>query len=236
MPTDHIATIAELWRYPVKGMRGERLAALDLDAHGIAGDRRFGFRSSGAPRGKPLLTGAERAAMLLYTASGAGAETRVTGPDGETFRLDDRLLIDRLQDSLPGSHTLSLVRSETPLTDVRPVAMVGAGTLAQLAREFGAAVDPRRFRANILLDLPSAFAEDGLAGRRVAIGPDALLRVTERVPRCRIVTLDPETAAANPGLMKHLDRYHEGRIGMYATVLRTGRLRVGDAVRPVEAH
>ncbi len=151
MLTDDIVTIAELWRYPVKGMRGERLAALDLDAHGIAGDRRFGFRSSGAPRGKPLLTGAERAAMLLYTASGAGAETRVTGPDGETFRLDDPLLIDRLQDSLPGGHTLSLVRSETPLTDVRPVAMVGAGTLAQLAREFGAAVDPRRFRANILL-------------------------------------------------------------------------------------
>ena len=44
-----VGEMAELWRYPVKGMRGESLQTLYLDAHGVAGDRRFAIESSGAP-------------------------------------------------------------------------------------------------------------------------------------------------------------------------------------------
>lgn len=225
------ARIAELWRYPVKGMRGEPLPQIEVDAHGIAGDRHFAIRSSGAPRGKPLLTGAERAAMLLYKASGADEDVIVTLPDGGCMRLDDPALLRKMEALLPGGHALSLLTSSTPLTDVRPVALLGTGTVAQLERELGRPVDARRFRANILLDLREGFAEDSLAGQDIRLGTDVILHVTERDPRCRIVTLDPMTAAADPALMKHLDRRHEGRAGVYATVVQTGWLRVGDAVQ-----
>ncbi|SEB73279.1 hypothetical protein SAMN05443244_1690 [Terriglobus roseus] len=229
-----IATIAELWRYPVKGMRGERLSSLQLDEHGIAGDRRWAVRSSGAPRGKPMLSGAERAAMLLFSASGDGDSTAVTTPDGARFSIHDPALLAAIAHHLPGEHSLQLVRSQTPMTDVRPIAMLGYATVRQLGQELGRPVDARRFRANLLLDFPPAnegFAEDGLVGRSIRLGADAILHITERDPRCRIVTLDPETAAADPALMKHLDRHHEGRVGVYATVETMACLRVGDPVR-----
>jgi uncharacterized protein len=33
--------IAELWRYPVKSMRGEQVEALTIDSRGVKGDRLF---------------------------------------------------------------------------------------------------------------------------------------------------------------------------------------------------
>jgi uncharacterized protein YcbX len=230
---ESIATIAELWRYPVKGMRGERINALQLDEHGIAGDRRWAVRSTGAPRGKPMLSGAERAAMLLFSASGEGGSTIVTAPDGAQFLVNDSALLIHMARHMPGGQALEMVHSTRPMTDVRPAAVLGIGTVQRLEQELGQPVDARRFRANILLEFPSGsegFAEDALVGRSIRLGTDAILHVTERDPRCRIVTLDPETATANPLLMKHLDRRHEGRVGVYATVETTGRLHVGDSV------
>ena len=212
-------------------MRGESVLALDLDANGIADDRRFAVSSSGAPPGKPLLTGAERAAMLLYRASGQGDETKVTTPEGELFGIHDPRLLARLRATMPGAHTLSIIKSQKPLTDVRPIALLGTGTIAKLAQELGTPVDARLFRANIILQIKDGVTEDDLVGRHLHLGPEAVLYMTERIPRCRIVTLDPETATANPALMKHLDRRHKGRIGVYARVVTTGRLRIGDAVR-----
>jgi hypothetical protein len=227
------AIIAELWRYPAKGMRGERVDALRLDEHGIAGDRRWAIRSTGAPHGKPMLSGAERAAMLLFSASIIGGRTEVAAPDGERFDITNPALLRHMERHLPGHHTLALVQSTTPMTDVRPIAVLGSATVRQLSEELGTAVDPRRFRANILLNLSpedAGFAEDALVGCTVRLGKEAMLRITERDPRCRIVTLDPATAVADPSFMKHLDRRHEGRVGVYATVERTGELHVGDAV------
>ena len=34
-----IGTIASIWRYPVKGMAGERLQSCELDSEGLKGDR-----------------------------------------------------------------------------------------------------------------------------------------------------------------------------------------------------
>jgi uncharacterized protein YcbX len=228
-----IATIAELWRYPVKGMHGERLEALHLDKYGVAGDRAWAVSSSGAPSGKPMLSGAERAAMLLFSAEGEGNSTKVTAPDGTRFSAADPCLLASMERHLPGKHALQMLHSERPMTDVRPISVLGSGTIRQMEQELGRVVDARRFRANILLDFsPSqqGFTEDALVGRSIRLGEDAVLFITERDPRCRIVTLDPQTAAADPLLMKHLDRQHQGRVGVYATVERTGWLRVGDPV------
>ncbi len=224
-----VGEMAELWRYPVKGMRGESLRTLHLDAHGVAGDRRFAIESSGAPRGKPLLSGAERAAMLLYQARLQGDSTCITTPRGAEYAADDPALLADMRAHLPGGHELSWVRSTTPQTDVRPIAVLGTGTAAQLAQELGRTIDVRRFRANLLLHLSAGFLEDALVGRELHIG-EAVLRCTERTPRCRVVTLDPVTAVPDPALMKHLDRVHGGRVGIYAVVVRPGQLCIGDPV------
>lgn len=113
--------------------------------------------------------------------------------------------------------------------------------MARLDAERKVLTDARRFRANIVLrfcdgaapaetaGLPP-FPEDAFVGHTLQLGRHARLRVTERDPRCRVVTLDPETAEPDPALMKHLDRFHGGRLGVYAVTVAPGPLRVGDAV------
>lgn len=228
-----VARIAELWRYPVKSMRGEQVDALDLLPDGIAHDRRYAVESSGAPLGKPLLTGRERATMLLQRAMVVDDQVLVELATGTRYDIGDPALLPAFEALLGHGHALSIVRSEAPLTDCRPIALLSSDTVAQLSAELQRPVDARRFRANIVLSfnhVERGFAEDALVGQTLRLGQTAMLRVTERDPRCRIVTLDPATAEADPTLMKHLDRRHDGRLGIYGTTVAPGPLRVGDPV------
>ena len=239
-----LAHVAELWRFPVKSMHGEQVGALEVLRDGMAHDRRYALVSSGAPAGKPRLASRERAALLRYFASVSANGTEVLTPEGRRFGIHDPALLPWLEQHLPHGNRITLEHdpSAAPYTDVRPVALVSTQTLAALSRGMGQAVDARRFRANLLLTFaseiaseltratPGGFPEDALAGQTVQIGATCRLRLLERIPRCRVVTLDPDTAEPDPALMKYLDRHHGGRLGMYAAVLTPGPLRVGAAV------
>ena len=48
--------------------------------------------------------------------------------------------------------------------------------------------------------------------------------------RCVMMNLDPDTAEANADVMKTVIRLNENYAGIYGTVVRTGELRVGQAV------
>src|SRR6476619_8265345 len=61
-----IGTIASLWRYPVKSMRGEELDEMFVGYAGVYGDRLFAFESSASPKGFPFLTGREQRQMIRY--------------------------------------------------------------------------------------------------------------------------------------------------------------------------
>jgi hypothetical protein len=68
-------------------------------------------------------------------------------------------------------HVLTLLRSERALTDCRPISLFAIQTGHQLGDEIGMAIDKRRFRANIFMDLASVsgFAEDAFVGRTLRI-------------------------------------------------------------------
>ena len=93
-------------------------------------------------------------------------------------------------------------------------------------------MDKRRFRANVYLDLASSegFTEDELVGRSVRIGPKVVISILERDPRCMMITLDPETGAIAPALLKKVAQAHDGMAGVYGAVLVEGTLRKGDPV------
>ncbi len=234
-----MGTLMQLWRYPVKSMRGEPVREATLGMEGIAGDRRFAFTSRAAPAGKPLLSGAERAAMLRY-APRLGDQAEVTSPEGEQFALESAELLAALQagSAVPNAQLALHASPNRPLTDVRPVSLVSLATLEALSAELGRAVDPQRFRSNLVLALDGAepFAEDRLTGSRLRFGElndaanSAELQILERIPRCRFVALDPKTTEPDPDLLRHLARCHGGRLGIYARVSRPGLLRVGDPV------
>jgi uncharacterized protein YcbX len=105
-------------------------------------------------------------------------------------------------------------------------------TVQQLAAKLGTTVDQRRFRANVYVDFTAAagFAEDGLVGHSLRLGPKVVLAILERDPRCKMITLDPETGASSPELLRQVIQAHDGTAGVYGAVLVEGTLRQGDAV------
>ena len=228
-------TVAQLWRYPVKSMRGERCESLVVGPHGIDGDRRHAFESSNAPIGKPLLHSAERAGMLRSSAYlDQHGGVRVQVPAGSSLPIDDPRLPSQLGPEI-NQHDLALRSSPRPFTDVRPIALHSLASEQALSAELGS-FDGRRLRSNITLDLcdPAPFAEDCLAQRRILLGSAVELLVLERIPRCRMISLDPETAGRDPAVLRWLARFREGRLGIYARTLVPGLIAVGDPVWQID--
>jgi len=256
-----VGTVESLWRYPVKSMRGEELEEMFAGFSGVYGDRLFAFRSSANRKGFPYFTAREQREMLRFRprfrhpekaaapvnlteaesvapgenpiyADPAELMVDVETPSGDTLAIDDPALIDALREEIDKKHQLTLLRSERAMTDCRPLSLLTLQSVRQLTEEIGAAVDKRRFRANIYLDLktPRGFAEDNFVGRSLRVGRHVILSILERDPRCMIITLDPDTGAIAPALLKKVAQAHNGMAGVYGAVLAEGMVRKGDPV------
>jgi hypothetical protein len=156
----------------------------------------------------------------------------VETPSGEVLAIDDPALIQKLVEGLGDKHSLTLSRSERSMTDCRPVSVFSVQTAQQLGEEIGAEIDQRRFRANIYVDLESAggFGEDTFIGRSLRVGEKAVISILERDPRCKMITLDPDTAESSPDLLRKVAKAHNGMAGVYGAVLVEGTVRTGDSI------
>jgi uncharacterized protein YcbX len=156
----------------------------------------------------------------------------VQTPAGERLAIDDPRLIGILREGIRETHELRLLRSDRSMTDCRPISIISIQTTRQLSNELGSDLDKRRFRANIYLQLESgnAFGENEFVGRTCRIGEKTRIAVMERDPRCKMITLDPDTAQANPEVMRRLAHAHDSRAGVYGAVLVEGTIRPGDEI------
>jgi uncharacterized protein len=260
-----IGRVDSLWRYPVKSMRGEEMEEIFAGYPGVYGDRLFAFESSANPKGFPFFTGRDQRQMIRYRARFRNPEKAaqpvnlseaeklspnlnpisadasellvdVETPDGKTFAIDDPALINALRSNLDGNHELTLLRSEKAITDCRPLSIFAVQTAKRLGAETGVAVDKRRFRANVYLDLTSSdgFAEDEFVGRSLRIGSKVIVAVLQRDARCMMITLDPDTAEKTPAVLKAIAQAHDGMAGVYGAVLVEGMIRTGDPVELLE--
>ena len=159
----------------------------------------------------------------------------VVTPSGAVVAVDDPALMEMLGEGLRGENHLTLVRSDRALTDCRPVSLISLQTVRQVEAELGIPIDKRRFRANVYLNLASGdgFAEDELVGRRLRIGSHAEIMVLERDPRCKMISLDPETGEHNPEVLRKVAQAHGNFAGVYCAVLVEGFLRKGDLIELV---
>jgi MOSC domain-containing protein YiiM len=83
--------------------------------------------------------------------------------------------------------------------------------------------------------LRRAHLQEWLWGGRIRwvtlkVGDKAVITVTERDPRCKMITIDPNTAEANPEIMRRVARAHDGKAGVYGAVLVEGTVRPGDQI------
>ena len=160
----------------------------------------------------------------------------VVTPSGAVVAVDDPALIEMLVEGLRGENRLTLVRSDRALTDCRPVSLISLQTIRQVESELGIPIDKRRFRANVYFDLASdyGFAEDELVGRRLRIGSSAEIMVLERDPRCKIMSLDPDTSEHNPEVFRKVAQAHGACAGIYCAVLVEGILAKGDSIEVID--
>jgi len=88
-----------------------------------------------------------------------------------------------------------------------------------------------RFRPNLVIDTPfqRGFAENRWIGKVVSVG-SVRLRIIDGTRRCARITLRQPTSDKNPGLFEHILKVNDGRLGVYAEVLKPGFIQVGDAV------
>jgi uncharacterized protein YcbX len=162
----------------------------------------------------------------------------VVTPSGEIVSVDDPALLELLGEGIKGENQLGLVRSDRALTDCRPVSLISLSTVRQIESELGIPIDKRRLRANIYIDVASdrgGFAEDSFVGCRLRIGSSATLMVLERDPRCKMISLDPDTGEHNPEVLRKVAQSHENFAGVYCAVLVEGLLRKGDSIELVDA-
>ena len=91
----------------------------------------------------------------------------------------------------------------------------------------------RRFRPNIVVQLASgekSFAENSWIGHTLSIGEDVRLNVTGPCGRCVMTTLPQGDLPADPGILRTAAKHNRVNVGVYAAVLRGGRIRRGDPV------
>jgi len=180
-------------------MLGERVASLFIDAAGVEGDRVFAAGSAKRIE-----------ALFAFSARTRERGVEIVFPDGSVVAADD-----------PGIHAAlsRALRMQVTLhkgdVDDAPVHIVTTASLARLG------ADERRFRPNIVLQ---AEGEDDWLGRTLTVGEVDLL-VTHPTGRCVMTTLAQADLPPDPKVLRALDR---GVFGVYAKVVRPGRVALGD--------
>jgi hypothetical protein len=221
--------VAEVWRYPVKSMGGERVGACLITHKGLEGDRRWALVDGVANRAGKLLSIRQDERLMTYRARLADDGVEVVAPGGERRRLDDHLVAALAAQT---ARPLTLRDLAGANFDDSPVLVVNLASVAAFGLEAGFPIDHRRFRANLYLEGLEPEQELRWVGRRIRAG-DAELEVIKRCDRCVVITRDPDTTVTTPELLRILTKTHETCMGLYCAVVRAGHVAVGDPCGPV---
>jgi uncharacterized protein len=120
--------------------------------------------------------------------------------------------------------------------DLAVLHVLTTSTLDRL-RELGprSRFEPRRFRPNLIVDTAGqeGFVENDWIGKTLAIGSEVRIQVTGPCPRCVMTTLSQADLPKDPGILKTAAQHNEARVGIYASVVQTGTIRIGDKLAVV---
>jgi len=209
--------IAELWRYPVKTMAGERLQRATIGLLGIDGDRVLHVEDSRrhvvTSRSHPRFLG-HKAAM-----SSTGAISVDQRPwDSPEVTAD---IVD-----IAGAGA-TIVRFDGPERfDVLPLLVATDGAILAFGH------DGRRLRPNIVIGDVEGLSERDWPGACLRIGK-VLIGVQDLRLRCIMTSFDPDTQVQDKSITRDIYHRFEGKLALNCFVIEPGEVAVGDAVQLV---
>jgi MOSC domain-containing protein len=210
--------IAELWRYPVKSLAGERLSAATLQPDGITGDRIVRVRGPEGVR-------TSRRQYRLLGLRGTLDEEGRARIDGHPW--DSAAALALVKDAAGADAWLEAHR-ELDRFDILPLLVATDGAVAAFGR------DIRRLRPNIVIGGVEGLAEREWEGTTLRIA-DAIIRLDSLRARCAMTTIDPDTLQVNPEVLRDIVRRFDNQLALNADIVRGGRIRIGDPVELVLA-
>ncbi|WP_340372362.1 MOSC N-terminal beta barrel domain-containing protein [Peribacillus sp. FSL E2-0218] len=233
-----VGSIQEITRHPVKSFAGEQVQATKVMDYGLYGDRSHAFKDK---QGK-FITITQVPEMVRYQAFFSGEETlkaypelKVKAPDGNILTWGEKAFLEEM-DLLLMREAEAVVYppSHIPFGAIEEenILLVSDASIAELTKLWGNEVDGRRFRHNVVLSLvnKTPFLEESWFGKRIIIGNDVELEIKRHCERCMIITVDPGDSHKDPSLLKTVVKERNNHFGVYASVLRTGEIRLGDQV------
>ncbi len=253
-------TVSQISRYVVKGLSEETMPEVRLSAGtGLPGDRRYALAlpttafDEADPRPLPktqfavlmryeglasIATKFDRDTSVLELRHRDGRAVRGDLRTSEGRRAIEKDIARHLSGKISGD--LRIVRAEghrfTDVSVVSPemmeaVSLINLGSVRDFEKRIDRKVDPRRFRANFLIDGLAPWQEFDLLGKEIRIG-DARLRVESRTRRCAATEVNPDTAERDIRLPAELlKQYSHGDMGVYLTVLSDGIVGQGDSIQ-----
>jgi uncharacterized protein YcbX len=228
-----VATVRELWRFPVKSFLGEQLDRVELDERGIVGDRLFAVTDRNGKLGSGKTSTRFRRLDGLFDLRAHGnagePEPSVILPDGRELAVGD----SQLDEFLSGRYgeKLRVVReSSVSHHDAAPLHLLTTSSLRWLADRLPSSqIDRRRFRPNILLDggTDAELLEDSWVGGRFALG-STVIRVAARTDRCVMTTNAQSELPQDPAILRAVTELNDTFLGVFADVEQPGTVMVGD--------
>jgi uncharacterized protein YcbX len=234
-----VGHVEAIYRYPVKSMAGERLDQAELGWHGLEGDGRLAFRRMDDCSGFPWLTAGKLPDLVLFAprrredGDQGDLPTHVRTPDGEEMCVFGEELAAEIGRRYGAP--VQMMHLKHGIFDDASVSVIASDTVCEIGRLSGQCPDVRRFRPNVVVRLLRSvpFQEDEWVGGVLSFGEgdDApAIAVTMRDARCAMVNLDPDSASPTPAVLKAVVRANRNNAGIYGTVIRIGRLAVGQSI------
>lgn len=212
--------VTQIWRYPVKSLRGEALQSTHVDFDGVAGDRLVHVRE---PNGR-VVTSRYRPGLLgLDGTLGIDGEPLINGGIWS-----DPAALDAVRRA--SAPDVELVRFAAPdrgqRYDVLPLTVLTDGMVEAVG------VDFRRFRPNLLIEGVEGLSEREWVGKALRIG-GAVIGVRKVRPRCVMTTFDPDSLAQDNSVLRRIANDFDGRVALDCWVLEPGEISVEDVVEVI---
>jgi uncharacterized protein YcbX len=208
--------VKEIWRYPVKSLRGEQVKVSRILKSGLAGDRQIIVLSATANR---LITARTHPGLLGL--QGSISEDGRILIDGKPWNSEEA--ISAVCDAAREQVQLLNVKSDVGRFDILPLLVATDGAIADLG------LDRRRLRPNIIVGGVEGQAERSWPGQEIRIGA-VRITVAQLRMRCVMTTYDPDTLEQDRNVLKHIVAKTGGKTALDCAIKSSGEIHVNDAV------